>query len=310
MTKPTIRKIYWSLLGIMLATTLFFSAGFKVPVLDEKANTYFTESISKAGLAYATCRIINGSISILQNSDLNLEPAGIGVTIALGQILDPIDDMTERLSDVLVTAIVSLGIQKLAYEISLSFVPPILSILLFILSLLIWFENKKIKTFQKTIIKITFVVMIIRFCLPISSIANNFLHENFFKVQISETKDKLSLLTTEFDGLEAISLPETSGFFGTITNNASLLLNQSTKLTNAIRHMKNNMGNIIANLVKLTTLYVGVFLIQVIILPIAVFWLLIKMTNSLFQKNLPVIIKHPRSAKDKKTITINSEEVA
>ena len=150
--------------------------------------------------------------------------------------------------------------------------------------------------------------MIIRFCLPISSIANNFLHENFFKVQISETKDKLSLLTTEFDGLEAISLPETSGFFGTITNNASLLLNQSTKLTNAIRHMKNNMGNIIANLVKLTTLYVGVFLIQVIILPIAVFWLLIKITNSSFATDFPVIVQHPRPAKYKKTIAIDSEK--
>ena len=299
MTKPIIRKLYWSMLGIMLATTLFFSAGFEIPLLDKKANTYFTESISKAGLAYATCRLINGSISILQNSDLNIEPAGIGVTIALGQILDPIDDMTERLSDVLVTAIVSLGIQKLIYEISLSYAPPVLSIFLFVLSLLIWFKNKKIKTFQKTIIKIAFIVLIVRFCLPISSIANNFLHENFFEVQISETKNKLSMLTTELDNLETISLPETSSFLGTITNSASILLNQSTKLTNAIRNIKNNMGDIIANLVKLTTLYVGVFLIQVLMLPILVFWLLIKITNSLFQKDLPVIIQHPRSAKDK-----------
>ena len=37
----------------MLATTLFFSAGLEIPVIDKKADTYFTESISKAGLAYA-----------------------------------------------------------------------------------------------------------------------------------------------------------------------------------------------------------------------------------------------------------------
>ena len=110
MTKPVIRRIYWSLLGIMMATILFFSVGFEIPVLDKKANTYFNESISKAGLAYATCRVINASISVIQNSNLQLEPAGVGVSLAIGQALDPIDDMTERLSDVLVTAIVALGI--------------------------------------------------------------------------------------------------------------------------------------------------------------------------------------------------------
>ena len=306
MTKPTIRKIYLSLLGVMLATTLFFSAGFEVPGLDKCTDKYFTKSISKAGLAYATCRIINGSISIIQNSDLNLEPAGVGVSIALGQILDPIDDMTERLSDVIVTAIVSLGIQKLAYEISLSYAPPILSILLFILSLLIWFKNKKIKSFQKTVIRIAFVVLIVRFCLPISSIANNFLHENFFEVQITETKDKLGLFTVELDEFTTFSLPEIDGILGTIKNSSSLLMNKSAAFKNALMSMVDNMGDIIANLVKLTTLYVGVFLIQVIILPLAVFWLLIKMTNSLFSTNFPVIVQHLRPSKHKKIINVDS----
>lgn len=306
MTKPTIRKIYLSLLGVMLATTLFFSAGFEVPGLDKCTDKYFTKSISKAGLAYATCRIINGSISIIQNSDLNLEPAGVGVSIALGQILDPIDDMTERLSDVIVTAIVSLGIQKLAYEISLSYAPPILSILLFILSLLIWFKNKKIKSFQKTVIRIAFVVLIVRFCLPISSIANNFLHENFFEVQITETKDNLGLFTVELDEFTTFSLPEIDGILGTIKNSSSLLMNKSAAFKNALMSMVDNMGDIIANLVKLTTLYVGVFLIQVIILPLAVFWLLIKMTNSLFSTNFPVIVQHLRPSKHKKIINVDS----
>ena len=52
----------------------------------------------------------------------------------------PIDDMTERLSDVMVTAITSLGVQKLAYAIGVAFVPPILAACLFLLSLLVWYE--------------------------------------------------------------------------------------------------------------------------------------------------------------------------
>jgi len=43
-----------------------------------------------------------------------------------------------------------------------------------------------------------------------------------------------------------------------------------------------NSGNIIETLLKLTFLYVDVFLIQVIILPLLTFWLLVKTTNFLF----------------------------
>jgi hypothetical protein len=307
MKKPIIRKIYWSLLGIMLATTLFFSPGFKIPMLDKKADTYFTEAISKAGIAYATCRIINASISIIQNSDLSLEPAGVGVSLAVGQILDPLDDMTERLSDVLVTAIVSLGIQKLAYEISIKVAPPVLSILLFILSLLIWFKNKKIESFQKTIIKIMFIVIIARLCLPISSIANDFLYTHFFEVQISETKENLTLFTYELDELTTFSLPEIDGILGTIKNSASLVIDKSIEFKNAFMSMISNIKNIITNLITLTTLYVGIFFIQVLILPLLVFWVLIKTTNSLFDTDIPVIVKHTRPGEFKKTITIDSK---
>ncbi len=309
MKKPDIKKIYWSLLGIMLATTLFFSAGFEIPLVDKKADSFFTESISKAGFAYVTCRGINGVISVIQNSDLNVEPAGIGVTLALGQVLDPLDDMTERLSDVLVTAIVSLGIQKLAYEISIEVAPPVLSILLIILSLLIWVKNEKIQSFQKTLVKIIFIVMIARLCLPISSIANDSLYKHFFEVQISDAKESLSLFADDTDELETVSLTETGGFFEKVKNSIALVSNKTIALKDALIKIKSNAESIIDNLVKLTTLYVGIFFIQVLILPLLVFFLLVKITNSLFSTNIPVILQHPRIKKQKKTIALNSEEL-
>ena len=134
------RKILRSSVGVMIAIVLLFSSGSKIPVLDTMTDAYFRDAITKAGVAYATCRVINASVSIIKDSTLQLEPAGVGLSLAVGQALDPIDDMTERLSNVLVTAITSLGVQKLAYEISVSFAPPILAIFLFAMSILMWFE--------------------------------------------------------------------------------------------------------------------------------------------------------------------------
>lgn len=68
---------------------------------------------------------------------------GGGHIFGRGQALDPIDDMTERLSDVLVTAITSLGVQKLAYEIGVSIAPQLFAIFLLALSIVSWFENDR-----------------------------------------------------------------------------------------------------------------------------------------------------------------------
>ncbi len=297
MKDSTKQKIIMSSIGILIAISLFFFPAPKLPVLDDAADNYFKEAITKAGVAYLTCRIINASVSVVKESTLELEPAGIGVSLAVGQVLDPLDDMTERFSDVIVTAITSLGVQELAYEISVIFAPPILSVFIFVLAILIWFENKKIIRLKKIVMRIIFIIIIGRFCLPISSIANEIIQKDFFDEKISDANDKLKLNTAELDKLAELSLPEVDGIKGTIENSASLLKQKSIEFKNAIVVTAGNMGSIINNLLTLTFLYVGVFLIQVIILPLLIFWFLIKMTNALFQTNFPVILHHSSKSK-------------
>ena len=168
------KKIIKSGAGIIIAIILFFSPGLRLPFPDNMTDAYFEDAITEAGLAYATCRVINASVSIIKESGLELEPAGVGISLALGQALDPVDDMTERLSDVLVTAITSLGLQKLIYEISVSVAPFLIAVCLFILSVLIWIKNPRIKSFHEIVIKFALIIIIGRFCLPISSVINNF----------------------------------------------------------------------------------------------------------------------------------------
>ena len=279
----TKQKIFKSLFGVLIAIFLFFSADIKIPVLDIKTDAYFNEAITKAGVAYATTRAINASVSVIKESNLQLEPAGVGVSIAIGQIVDPIDDMTERLSLVLVTAITSLGVQKLAYEISVSLAPQLLAICLFIISILIWYEDKRVIALQSFLVRILILVAMIRFCLPVSSIANDYLYENHFSAQIAQANKALSLDAAELDSLQEFSLPEIDGIMGTIENSATFLKQKSSEFKAAVITTLSRMGEKIDNLLKLTFLYVGVFLFQVIILPLLSFWFLMKSANAIFQ---------------------------
>jgi len=281
-----------SCVGIVVSVWLFFSAGIQFPVLDSKADVYFNEAITKAGVSYATCRVVNATVSMIKESRLELEPAGVGLSLAVGQILDPINDMTERLSNVLVMAITSLGVQELTYELSLTLAPPVFAVFLFIMSIVLWFQNERIMRLQKVTMSILLIIGIVRFCLPLSSIANEFLHDNFFSGQIADADNELALGVADLDKLKVISLPEYDGFMEAIENSASFLKQKSIHFKNAIAITVSNRGTIIENLLKLTFLYVGVFLIQVIILPLLIFWILLKLINSLFYINAPLTVIH------------------
>ncbi|MCI5164336.1 MAG: hypothetical protein D3917_20470, partial [Candidatus Electrothrix sp. AX5] len=83
------------------------------------------------------------------------------------------------------------------------------------------------------------------------------------------------------------SLPN-NGFFGT----ASLLKEKSGEFKKAFAVIANNMGGIIESLLQLTFLYVGILVIQVILLPLLAFFFLIKIVNALFDIHLPAEVLH------------------
>lgn len=287
-----------STIGILLSFVLFFSSGVQIPALDSAADTYFKDSITKAGVSYGVCRVINATVSVIQQSSVQLEPAGIGLSLAVGQIVDPINDMVERLSNVLVMSITSLGVQELAYEISITLVPPILAVFLLVLSVVVWFKNARVLKLQRILMSLLVVASIARFCLPISSVANEFLQETFFEEKIIEANGELARGTADLDKLKDVHLPEYDGLMGTIENSAFFLKQKTLDFKKAITITIENKGLIVENLLRLTFLYLGVFVIQVLVLPLLIFWFLLKIVNSLFLSTTMTNIGHSHTLED------------
>ncbi len=284
MSKTTLKqKALRSSLGIFIALLLLLLPAARIPLLDAHADSYFKEAITRAGVAYATCRAINASVSIIKDSELQLEPAGVGVSLAVGQVLDPIDDMTERLSTVLVTAITSLGVQKLSYEISVSLVPRFLAGLLFIFSILVWFDNDRLSALQNITVRLLMLLAVLRLCLPLSSIVNQSLYAGYFAEEISRASQQLDLRSDASNTFGDIAAPDSHGFWATIGNSTMVIKKISVDLKKSLETFVTNATEIIENLLKLTFLYVGIFLIQVIILPVSIFWFLVYVATSLFQ---------------------------
>ena len=77
--------------------------------LDSVSGDYVSTSLVDAGIIYGTARGINALVSVLQGTELDMWL----VTFAIGELLDPINDLIERFSLVMTVAVASLVIQQL-----------------------------------------------------------------------------------------------------------------------------------------------------------------------------------------------------
>lgn len=285
MTRNIRKKILLSLLIISSSIIFYFSSCVNLPVIDSKAESYFSNAIKKAAVAYAVTRGVNAVVSVLKDSEIGVAPAGVGINIAAGQILDPLDDMTERLSSVLVIAIVSLGIQKIAMEIGYVVSFKIVSFLLPLFILPLWLNKNYSKLIVSPIAKILAIVFILRLFLPISSIINDFVYQQFLKQRMDHAKKKLTIVSANYETIGSFDIQKSDSLWSKIKETSKELELKTTGIKKAFSYITNNIGNIIDSLLKLTILYATLFILQVILIPLAMLWILLKIVDRIFPVN-------------------------
>ena len=86
-------------------------------LLDRAALSNTDVTFKRALAAFAVSRGLNGVISVAQGTEIAIQPVGIGVTLTVGEILDPLNDLVERFSWLVLLACASLGAQMLLAEI-------------------------------------------------------------------------------------------------------------------------------------------------------------------------------------------------
>ncbi|MCB2218134.1 hypothetical protein [Desulfofustis glycolicus] len=269
------------LTGVLCLAALLFSGAVDraIPYLDDRADRYFRDTTTDAALAYATVRGVNAVVSVLKESALEISPAGVGLSIAAGQILDPIDDLTERLSLVMVTALVSLGLQKLIMEIGQQAPPVLLALVALLLIIPLWLRDGRRIPLTELLLKFGAVLIALRLLLPLSSLVSDTLYQSLLKDDMVAAKAQLSALSAEQQVIGGFDSPEGSGIISSFTISAREKMEGARDL---YRRIAESGDDIVNALLVLTTLYVSLFILQVIVIPITTLWLLIVLIKSLF----------------------------
>ncbi|MDH4041054.1 MAG: hypothetical protein OEV88_10410 [Gammaproteobacteria bacterium] len=97
----------WHLLLLVITgvlTALAWSGRF-----DTLSANYIDQALVNAGVIYATARGINALVSMLQGTELDV----VMLTFSIGELLDPVNDLIERFSGIMLIALGSLAMQKI-----------------------------------------------------------------------------------------------------------------------------------------------------------------------------------------------------
>jgi len=272
------------------ALFLWFLPAIPIPYMDRAADRFFEDSIKKAGATYAVARVINASVSVVKDSDLGLDPFGVGLSISVGQVLDPIDDMTERLSDVLITAIVSLGVLKLVHEVAVGLSPAVAALVLFLCALAVWVPAARSRRIPQRLAKVLGLVLIVRLFLPASALVSDSIDAHYISPKVVAAQEELKLASAEIDTFSGITLPEIDGIRGTIINSREFVAKKFAEFKAVLASLRKNVGQLIGNMLTLAWLYVAMLVVQVIAIPLLAFYVLVKLVNAFFNVRYPIIL--------------------
>ena len=281
----------WALAALVIGLVALSS----VTSVDRYAEREYSKLFQRAFITFALARTLNGLISAVQGTELALQPAGVGVTLTPGEVLDPVNDLIERFSWIMLAATISLGIQQVLLDVGQWWG---LRVLVGLLALgWLWLRLRlaagpkgERPPAERTLFQLLVVVLFVRFAVPVAMIANEALYQLFLEqryeqsqqviesagADLERTAQRMEQAAAEAEGEEgAQSFLDAIGRGLSSTREA---LNFSQRLDN----VKRRAADVIEHLIQLSV----VFVLQTGILPIAFLWVFLQLFKQIFRSNV------------------------
>ena len=264
------KRIWLSLAGIAI---LFLAL---TKAVDDVSSRYTEDALVRALLTYGVARALNGVISVAQGTEVAIEPAGIGVIFTPGQILDPVNDLIERFSWVMLASSASLGILKLLLAMSVwEWFNLALYVSLIGALLLIWFKQMWGRWITGLIVRFALVLVVLRFAAPVIAIGNEVIYQEFLEpryqtavVQLEETTGRINEINQQLQQDKQAKTSTEKSFLQKAKD-----LYQSARQSIDIDAQIEKYEQAASDVSRLVIDLIVIFLFQTILLPIVFLWL-------------------------------------
>ena len=241
--------------------------------LDAISTEQVDAGLKRALVTFATARMLNAVISVAQGTDVAIEPAGIGVKFAPGEILDPINDLVEKFSTLMLFASIAFGIQKILITLGGHWaVSATLSAAVVLWST--WHLSGRY--IPEWCTKLLLITLVLRFAVPLVTVGSNELFQQFLDNDYKQSQAVLESGAANVMNMAALDAqPQTQESRSLLDRWKEMAPNINVK--ERLAHIKDSAEQWTEKMINLMV----VFLLQTLIFPLLLLWGLASFAKSL-----------------------------
>lgn len=241
--------------------------------MDSPAMAQAEAGLKRALVSFASARAISGVLSVLQAAQLDIQPGGVGVTLAPGQLLAPVNDLVKHFADLMLLASVAFGIQKFLISIG----GHLLISTALTVTTVIWLYLKLRENYVPIWLSRSLVIILmLRFAIPVALIGTGELSQKFLNAEYEEAHSEIRATAdvVGVGGPAVLPAGQAPGWFPKIPTLPDY------------KKLKERLEESAAHVVKLMV----VFLLQTLLLPLVMIWSMYGVAKGAMERQ-----RHPRS---------------
>lgn len=179
------KKIAVLILLLLLAVAAW------IPKLDAPAMEQVDAGMKRALVTFAAARALNAAISLAQGTEVHLS-LGAGVTLSIGEVLDPVNDLVEKFSNFMLLASVAFGIQKALLMMGqYEYVKLMLTGVLLAWGLVYFYKGYLPRWLNNLFI----LMLMVRFALPVITVGSDAIFQQFLQNDYQQSQAVLGAST-------------------------------------------------------------------------------------------------------------------
>lgn len=248
------------------------------PSVNQTAEAQVDAGLKRALVTFASARVLNGVISVVQGTEVVAQPLGFGVTLSVGEILDPVNDLVEQFSNLMLAASVAFGVEKFLLSFFGSDYASAVTTVILLGWLAFYWRGWRFPWLDKVLAVMVFV----RFAMPLMTIGSGMIYEHYSAATYSVNQAALVGASSDpvLDVKTSEPRTECKSVKCKIEDWWSGDKDKAESSVGDLRKKINNLKAIADQTVDSVVNLIVVFLLQTLIFPLLFLWMAYKLAFS------------------------------